>query len=133
MIISGKNVSRINVTEDALINLTDLKATIASIAGVEVSKINDSYNFKSLFTNSEESLRDYTYSEMGENITTSDVTIRNYTHKYLLFDDGSEGLYNLSIDPLETKNLLNTRNLPLTTSDSEMYTALIEKLESLKK
>lgn len=63
MIISGKDVNRFNQTEDALINTTDLFATIASIACIEVEKINDSQNFKGLLSDPSTSKLDYTYSE----------------------------------------------------------------------
>ena len=64
MIISGKNVSRINATEESLINTTDLFATIADIAGSGVSEINDSKSFKSLLTNAG-SHRDFQYALDG--------------------------------------------------------------------
>lgn len=63
MIISEKDVNRFNQTEDALINTTDLFATIASIACIEVEKINDSQNFKGLLSDPSTSKLDYTYSE----------------------------------------------------------------------
>lgn len=132
MVISGKNVDRINATEESLVNLTDLYATIASIAGVEISKINDSYNFKELLSSSGNSVRDYVYSETGEIPEISDVTIRNATHKYLLFQDGTEALFDLDVDPLEGKNLLHDRNLPLSTYDNLMKEELVAKLETLK-
>lgn len=132
MVISGKNVDRIHETENALINITDLYATIANIAGIEVSKINDSYSFKDLLSNSGDSIRDYVYSETGDNPTDADVTIRNITHKYMLFETGEEVLFDLSIDPLESKNLLHSRNLPLNEHNSQMKDALTKKLETLK-
>lgn len=50
LIISGKGVTRANQTEDALINTTDLFATISNIAGINISEINDSKSFKDLLT-----------------------------------------------------------------------------------
>lgn len=127
MIIAGKNVTRINETEDALINTTDLFATIATIAGISVSNINDSQSFKDLLSNSDAKKRDYTYAE-----TELGVSIRNSTHKYLLFNDGSEAFYELSNDPLEIKNLLNKNRLPLSTSNETIYKELIEKLTEIR-
>jgi len=132
MVISGKNVERIHETENALINITDLYATIANIAGIEVSKINDSYNFKDLLSNSGASIRDYVYSETGNSPTAADVTIRNITHKYILFESGEEALFDLSLDPLESKNLLHSRNLPLNEQNSQMKDELIAKIKMLK-
>jgi len=127
MVIAGKNVTRVNAVENALINTTDLFATIASIAGIKVDKINDSESFYESFTNSTTQTRTYAYAEDGLN-----VTIRNNTHKYMLFNDGSEAFYNLEEDSFETINLLNKNRLPLSNSDEEIKTQLIEKLKEIR-
>ena len=132
MIISGKGVNRFNVTEDALINTTDLFATIANIAGVNVDKINDSQNFKELLSNHNETFRDYVYAETGSGIGNSDYTIRNKTHKYLLFEDGTEKLYNLSTDPLESINLMHAHQLPLNSTDELIKGELVLKLNEIR-
>ena len=131
MIISGKNVDRINQLENALINITDLFATIANIAGVNIDKTNDSYNFKDLLSITSEGTRDYIYSESVDNSNNLSKTIRNKTHKYMLFGDGSESLFNLSELPLETKNLLRSNNLPLSETDSKVKNELVEKLAEI--
>ncbi|SFA81755.1 sulfatase-like hydrolase/transferase [Algoriphagus aquimarinus] len=125
MVISGKNVSRIQATEDALINTTDLFATIAAIAGVEVSEINDSKSFKSLLEQANLPFRNYVFAERGE-----ENTIRNLTHKYLLFEDGIEESYNLSADPFETNDLL--KNLPLSNADQLILDELKSELKSIR-
>jgi len=117
---------RINETENALINTTDLFATIANVAGVNIDKINDSNSFYKLLSNSTTQTREYAYAEDEFN-----VTIRNNTHKYMLFSDGSEALYNLENDNLETINLLNKNRLPLSDYDAEIKTLLIEKLAEI--
>lgn len=132
MIIAGKNVLRINETENALINASDLFATIANIAGVNISEINDSVNFNELLTNSEATTREYIYSEIGENFTNSDATIRNSTHKYMLFEDGLEELYNLVDDPFEAINLLGKNKLPLSSENEVIYNELLKKLSEIR-
>ncbi len=128
MIIAGKDVTRMSQTEDALINTTDLFATIADIAGIGTTEINDSKSFKELFISSNSSnLREYTYTEIGRDIG-SDYTIRNSTHKYIVFEDGSEALYDLSDNPLENPNLLNANQLPLSDEDSATKDELVSKL-----
>ena len=117
MIISGKGVSRTNISEDALINTTDLFATIIDIAGASVTEINDSKSFKELFIDENGTKRNYIYSEIGKDNGSSDYTIRNNTHKYIKFDNGNEVLYNLSINPMESPNLLHVNQLPLSSSD----------------
>ncbi len=131
MIISGNNITRLNETEDALINLSDLYTTIANIAGVNVSYINDSYNFNDLLSVSNEGVREYLYSEAGENLNYLNKTIRNNTHKYILFEDGSESLFDLSKEPLETKDLLKPKNLPLSDNDNKMKVELVQKLAEI--
>ena len=128
MIISGKDVNRFNATEDALINTTDLFATIANIAGVEISEINDSQNFKELLSDSNSSKRDYVYAEASN----LDYTIRNNTHKYIHFEDGTEKFYNLSTDPLESINLMHPTQLPLNNSDELIKDELILKLNEIR-
>lgn len=127
MVIAGKNVTRVHTVEDALINTTDLFATIANIAGIKVDKINDSQSFYETFSNSTSQIRDYIYAEDEFN-----VTIRNSTHKYMLFSDGSEALYNLQEDSFETTNLLNANRLPLSSSNEEIKTLLVEKLKEIR-
>ena len=127
LIVSGKGVVRFSVKENALVNSTDLYATIANIAGVGVKEINDSKDFSTLFTKEANHNRDYLYSE-----TATDVSIRNATHKYILKGDGTEYLYELSNSLLESKNLMHASNLPLSESDEAAKTELIKKLEEIK-
>ncbi|WP_299554450.1 sulfatase-like hydrolase/transferase [Seonamhaeicola sp.] len=131
MVIAGKGVNRMNAVEDALINTTDIFATVADIAETGTTEINDSKSFKPLFSDANAVKRDYVYTEVGNTDGTSDVTIRNATHKYMLFGDGSEALYGLSDNPLETPNLLHPNQLPLSTSNSDMKDALVSKLNAL--
>ncbi len=126
LVISGKNVTRINETESALINTTDLFATIANITGASTTDINDSKSFKDLLMNTDANKRDYVYTE------NEDFTIRNATHKYIYFDNGAEALFNLSNNPLESPNLLNPNQLPLSSSDSEIKDALATKLSEIR-
>ena len=131
MVISGKNVSRINAIEDALINTTDLFATISELAGNAIPQINDSRSFKELLTSSDVDTRNYVYSERGE-VGSQDYTIRNATHKYISFNNGNERFYNLSQDPLESTNLLNGNQLPLSTADSAIKDELIAELNIIR-
>lgn len=132
MYISGKGVSRANVQEDALINSTDLFATIANIAGINIEEINDSKNFKSLLSGNNSNPREYIYSEMGRSTGGSDYTIRNRTHKYIKFDDSSEAFYNLSANPMENPNLLSTNQLPLSSTDQIIKNELTAKLAEIR-
>ena len=132
MVISGKGVSRNNSSEDALINTTDLFSTIADIAGIPNSDINDSQSIKPLLTGMSNNNRDVIYTELGDPNSDLDVAIRNDTHKYLLFSNGIEALYNLSDNPLEAPNLLSANQLPLSNSDSEILDDLLKKLDEIR-
>ena len=133
MIVSGATVSRMNETEDALIGTTDLFATVGDIAGAGDSEINDSRSFKSLFESSVIDGREFIYTEIGDDLGGSDITIRNMTHKYILFADGSKALYDLSADALENTNLLNASQLPLSAANGIEKDKLTNELENIKK
>mgnify|MGYP001285863313 FL=1 len=132
MIISGLGVSRINQTENALINTTDLFATILDIAGINNNDINDSKSFKGLLSDKNSFNRDYVYSEIGKSTGGSDYTIRNATHKYIKFDHGNEALYNLSKNPFENPNLLSSNQLPLNALNSAIKEELVSKLVEIR-
>ena len=120
LIISGKGVNRINAQEDALISTTDLFATISELCGISTDEIYDSISFKDLLRSSGENDRSNIYSELGNNY----FAIRNSTHKYMSFEDGSEALYNLEANPFEMPNLLTSNQLPLSDNNQENYTEL---------
>lgn len=131
MIVSGKGVTRINESDDALINTTDIFSTIAEIAGTTSNSLPDSKSFKGLFIDKNAAVRTHIYSEIGSD-TGSNSTIRNATHKYILFSDGSEALYDLSKNPFELPNLLSANQLPLSDNDSKMKAELLLKLAEIK-
>ncbi|WP_298504961.1 sulfatase-like hydrolase/transferase [uncultured Maribacter sp.] len=133
MVISGKGVFRSNETEDALINTTDLFATIADIAGAGSADYEDSQSFKALLEDTNATQRDYVFAERrNDNTGLVDYSVRNATHKYIAFGDGSEGLYNLSTDALEGTNLLNANQLPLNSANAAVKEELVNTLEKIK-
>ncbi|SHI30367.1 Arylsulfatase A [Mesonia phycicola] len=105
LFVSGKGVERKGI-DNNLITTTDMFATIAEIAGVEIDEINDSKSFKTLFSE-KKSIRKYQYSEM-KNEKNDAWTISNGTYKLLVFVNGKEEMYNLSTDPYEKNNILNS-------------------------
>jgi arylsulfatase A-like enzyme len=130
MIISGKGVARFNEVDNSLLNTSDLFATISEIAGVSVSNINDSYSFKDLFISTNGvSLRDFAYTEQSKSTGGEEYTIRNTTHKYIMFDDGEEALFDLSTDYLEKTNLLNANT---NAANQQQLEILKQKLTELK-
>ncbi|MDC0118191.1 sulfatase-like hydrolase/transferase, partial [bacterium] len=70
MVISGKNVTRVNETEDALISTTDLFATIADVAaGTASYDSGDSRSFLDLLNSSNSKGRDFVYTEKSNSQT----------------------------------------------------------------
>ncbi len=132
MIVSGFEVSRQNETDDALINTTDLFATIADIAGSGTTEIHDSKSFRALLSTENTSFREFVYTEVGNDSGTSDYTIRNATHKYIKFADGTEALYDLSANPLEQPNLLNANRLPLSDENSSELDKLLDASNAIR-
>tara|TARA_B110000967_G_scaffold42781_1_gene42801 strand:- start:3196 stop:4515 length:1320 start_codon:yes stop_codon:yes gene_type:complete len=133
MVISGKNVTRINETEDALISTTDLFATIADVAGAGSSDTGDSHSFVGLLSSGNAIGRDFVYTEKYNAQTQgTDYTIRNATHKYIYFNSGAEALYNLDENPFESPNLLNENQIPLSASDTEIKINLTTELSIIR-
>ena len=130
MVVSGNGVLRVNETEDALITVTDLFATVSELAGVGVTELNDSKSFKALLSGNSSNTREFAYTEIGRGGGTYDIAIRNQTHKYITFSDGSAELYDLIEDPLESQNLLS--NTPLGNEDAIELARLQEELIRLK-
>lgn len=132
MIIAGKGVTRANEEENALINTTDLFATIAALSGSTITEIYDSKNFKGLLTDTNTTSRDYIFVEDGNDDGSIDYTIRNTTHKYMLFENGSESLFDILNDPLETTDLLSENQLPLNSANTTVKNELVAKLAEIR-
>ncbi|WP_431165513.1 sulfatase-like hydrolase/transferase [Tenacibaculum halocynthiae] len=130
MIVSGKNISRYNEVDENLLNTTDLFATIADIANTGAKELNDSKSFKELLSSSSTTnFRGFTYTEHGKTSGDDEYTVRNLTHKYIKFTNGSEAFYNLSNDFFERTNLLNSS---LSSTDQKEFDELKEFLNNLK-
>lgn len=104
MIVSGYWVTREWAREEALINTTDLFATIADIANTGMTSMHNSQSFKESFQ-SDFIGREYVYGEV-EDERNGGYTIRNDQYKLIRFSDGTEAMYDLNWDPYEDINLL---------------------------
>ncbi len=131
MIVSGATLTRMNETDDALIATVDIFATIADMTDTGTTELHDSKSFKSLLSTANAEERTVVYTEVGNDAGTKDLAIRNATHKYILFSDGSEALYDLSKDLLEEIDLLSSNQLPLSEADEQQRDALVEALNNL--
>lgn len=124
MIVSGYGVNRVGEREDALIHTTDLYTTIANMAGVSTSEINNSKSFyqQLTFTDSEE--REFVYTEKEDG-----YAIRNARYKLMKFDNGEEELFHLITDPYENTNLIGTI---LSTEASNEKASLISEATTIR-
>lgn len=122
MFVSGKGISRENEREEALVNTTDIFATISELAGNDVKHIHDSYSFADTFTTANKGQRAYNYSEFKTDLASSSSgwTVRNSTHKLIELEDGKQELYDLTKDLAETNDLL--------TSNTD-YTSIVTMLK----
>lgn len=108
LIVSGKGVTRSGAREDALVNVTDLHATILEAAGTQVQGgVFNSLSFYHLLSDETEAraTRDYNYFEIGTDMNAS-WAIRDRRYKLVNFDGSQQEFYDLSTDSLETNDLL---------------------------
>jgi len=110
MFVSGYGVTRIGDTENALVNVIDIYASVVEISGTNLpGGIYNSLSFKHLLTSSTLPKRQFNFSEIDANkgfITTQGYTIRDSTYKLIEYDNGQQEMFNIIIDPLETNELI---------------------------
>ena len=98
-VVSGAGVTRRGERDQRMVNITDLYATIADVAGISLAgSINDSYSFAEYLNSAEGSFgRPYNYSEYAGN-NVSGWVVRNDSHMLMHNDlaDGAEILYRLN-------------------------------------
>ena len=110
MFVSGYGVTRIGETENALVNVIDIYASIVEISGTNLpGGIYNSLSFKHLLTSSILPKRQFNFSEIDTNqafINTQGYTIRDSTYKLIEYYTGQQEMFNINTDPLETNDLL---------------------------
>ena len=110
MFVSGYGVSRIGETENALVNVIDIYATVLEMIGNDLpGGIHNSLSFNHLLTSSNFPKRQYNFSEIDTNqgsVNTQGYAIRDSIYKLIEYHNGQQEMFNLNIDPLETNDLL---------------------------
>ena len=110
MFVSGYGVTRIGETENALVNVIDIYASIIEISGTNLpGGIYNSLSFKHLLSSSILPKRQFNFSEIDTNqgfINTQGYTIRDSTFKLIEYYTGQQEMFNIITDPLETNDLL---------------------------
>ena len=111
MIVAGAGVTRKGEHEEALVNTTDIFATIADLAGLGGDTAEDGVSFKPLLSGGEAENRSFLYSEYetAEPPMTRNNgwTIRDDRYQLLMLDDGTRALFDVAADPGGTVNLLD--------------------------
>lgn len=127
MFITGNGVTRTG-TDYNLVSSTDLFATIAQIAGVSASQINDSKSFKALLSQPY-TFKNFQYSEMNSGLKDA-WTVSDGTYKMIENANGNQELYDLINDPYEQINILNRT---LSTTEANAKIALEKELQTIRK
>jgi len=137
ILISGPAVINPNRSSDALINVQDIFATSAEMAGfsnwinaIPNGNIIDSKSIMPILKNQNVSVRDWAFTELFTPTPTQQdgKTMRNMDYQLIKFDNGTQEFYNLSADPLEQTNLL-TQNL--SAADLSNYLYLCNEMSTL--
>ncbi len=110
-IVSGKGVSRQGETEEAMVHMADLYASILELTGSDLpGGIYNSLSFESLLSNSNGTKRPYNYTEIDEDSSKSGWAIRNQQYKLINFENGIQEFYDLINDPYELNDLIGALN-----------------------
>jgi arylsulfatase B len=137
MIISGPSVVNPNRTSNALVNTTDLLATICEMNHFPdwlsyipaAKKPLDSKSLMPIINNTAVKVNDWTVTQkFTVPVDTNDgTTIRNQDYHLMRLDDGTEEFYNQTLDPFENTNLINN----MSSQDIANYNELCDTLHAL--
>ncbi len=106
MIISGAGVNRYGEREDALINVSDLYATILQAVGIKLDGgINNSLGFHHLLQGEDGKERDYNFMDFLSQGEGGHI-IRDDQYKLIVNVDESQEFYDLLNDSLEFNDLM---------------------------
>ncbi|MCR9139360.1 MAG: sulfatase-like hydrolase/transferase [Alphaproteobacteria bacterium] len=127
LIVAGKGVTRHDQREEALVNSTDLFATIANLAGIQPDATDrwpdDSVSFAPLLRSDPSAQRSFAYSELfgsrgRRGQQAEGVALRDDRWKYLETAGEGEQLFDLANDPYEQDDLLGSNQLTAETRDA---------------
>ena len=105
LIVSGVDVTRQGVRDAALVNVTDLFATISSVAGNNVTEIYDSVNFSDAFSDDNFVGRNHLYHSYQDASLTA-WAVRSIDFKVLEQNGNGQEMYDMATDIAEVFNLL---------------------------
>ena len=135
LIVSGAGVSDPGRTVDHLVHSVDLLATSLELLGLPSEEWPDNIDSRSvvpLLTGLDAGpIRDWAFSEQfggRAGAAKEGKTIRDLRYKYIRFDDGKEALFDLDVDPYESRELIAAG---LSAAESAALESLQQRLENL--
>ncbi len=105
LVVSGNGVTRQGEREDALVNVTDVFATVANLAGSNVNEIYDSVSFADALTDPSFEGREYLYLRYVD-ADLEGWAVRSADYKLVEENSGGQELYDMSSDLAESMDLL---------------------------
>lgn len=135
-IISGPDIINPNRSSNALVNTADIFATVLELFGntnwqSQISSTTvDSKSLVPILSNTATAVRPWAFSEVFRTtpLASDGKTIRNQDYKLIKFDNGTEKLYNITLNPAETINILSGT---MSASDSTNYSYLCSQMALL--
>ncbi len=136
-IISGPSIVNPGRSSEALVDTHDLFATILELFGytnwqsqIALNKPVDSRSIMPIIKNISTNIRTYNFSEVfkSPNLSADGKTMRNAQYKLIDLDNGTQKMYNLLTDSLESTDLLSK---PMTTEATTNYNTLCTEIANL--
>jgi arylsulfatase A-like enzyme len=100
LIFKGQGIQE-GKTTDAPVQLLDMYPTLLDYCGLPENKQNDGNSLLPLLKNPDAKWEHFALSVYG----VGNLSIRSRTHRYIVYEDGSEELYDMVNDPNEWTNL----------------------------
>ncbi|MFK8004256.1 MAG: sulfatase-like hydrolase/transferase [Polyangiales bacterium] len=104
LIVSGAGV-REGVRDPALVHTVDLFPTLLQVLGLPSDASLDGESFADVLVREDAGTREFNYTEFVSDAVTG-WAVRDERYKLIHFEDGTEELYDLSLDLAETNNLV---------------------------
>jgi arylsulfatase A-like enzyme len=111
LFVAGTGVERAGQSDDALVSVTDLFATISEVAGIEFSADNDSMSFAPVLVQEGTGIREFLYAD-AINDELNSWAVRNERYKLIADEGGRQEIYDLELDPFETQDLVASGLVP---------------------
>lgn len=102
LLIAGPGISK-NALSERPVGLIDLYPTLLDLAGIDIPDTLDGRSLKPLLENPQAEWDHPTLTIWGRN----NVAVRDERYRYIRYEDGSEELYDRSLDPNEFHNIAN--------------------------